>query len=207
MVYTCMLYNVHLYVRYMDIIPYICIYVYVYIIHIYLIHVCVYICLICRESIALSAGWALGLILLCKGCNSHTSHTSDYTANNGVGSENNVNPPLSNTTASTTSATDTGENPPLYNTSTSLSGLEDLHIEDRLYTLITGGKRPDTLNTYTNSTNIYNTTTSSSININVHDSSSKSSRVLEGDFLNVDVTAVGATIALSLIFMRYLFIL
>ena len=159
----------------------------------------------CRESIALSAGWALGLILLCKGCNSHTadtSHTSYYTAaNTSVNSEN----PLSHTSPSATS-TAAGENPPLSNTTTSLSGLADLHIEDRLYTLITGGKRPDLLNTYTNTTNIYNTTssyTNTNSNINVHDSSSKSSRVLEGDFLNVDVTAVGATIALSLIFMRY----
>ena len=156
----------------------------------------------CRESIALSAGWALGLILLCKGCNSHTSHTSDtsdYTAaNTGV---NSANPPLSNHTPPATSAA-AGPNPPLYNTSTSLSGLADLHIEDRLYALITGGKRPDLLNTYTNSTYIYNTSATSS-NSNILDSSGKSSRVLEGDFLNVDVTAVGATIALSLIFMRY----
>ena len=154
----------------------------------------------CRESIALSAGWALGLILLCKG-NSHTSHTSDYTAANTTNTG--TNPSLFNTSPPATSAA--GDNPPLYNTttSTSLSGLADLHIEDRLYTLITGGKRPDLLNTYTNtnSTNIYNTTTSNSNN--VHDSSSKSSRVLESDFLNVDVTAVGAIIALSLIFMRY----
>ena len=175
--------------------------------HTFISYICyIILFLLYRESIALSAGWALGLILLCKGCNSHTSHTtatSNHTATN-----TGTNPPLSNNTPPSTSAA-SSENPPLSNNntaSTSLSGLADLHIEDRLYTLITGGKRPDVLNTYTNSTNIYNTTATSSMSSNIHDSSSKSSRVLEGDFLNVDVTAVGATIALSLIFMRYVYI-
>lgn len=118
-----------------------------------------------REAMALSAAWALGVVLLGKG-----SSSTPFGASGHVG-----HPPLDSL-----SVPDSGAN--------GLSGLNDLHIEDRLHLHIVGGRRPPDSHLFPSLT--------------LHDSHSKSSRVLEGGDINTDVTAPGATIALALIYIR-----
>ena len=74
-----------------------------------------------------------------------------------------------------------------------LSGLSDLCIEDRLHMLIQGAKRRDI-----HSTSLF----SMHIGSNQYDINSRSSRVLEGELLNTDITAIGAIVALSLIYLQ-----
>ena len=70
-----------------------------------------------------------------------------------------------------------------------LTGLLDLLIEDRLQQHMDGGKRPPDSHLFpVNSFNF--------------DVNSKSSRVLEGPGINVNVTAPGATIALAMIYLK-----
>lgn len=146
-----------------------------------------------REALALGAGWALGMVLLKKG--SHMPHASQ---------------------SATDLSTDLKDG---------LKGLSDLHIEDRLQLLIDGGRRSQSLGNspfavspkqrslFSMSNPIYFFTFSFSISLSlsfnclksssdIHtDTNSKSSRVLEGDFVNIDVTAVGATVALTLMYL------
>lgn len=70
-----------------------------------------------------------------------------------------------------------------------LGGLSDLRVEERLLLHIDGGKKPAESSLFPSH--------ASSVDV-----SSKSSRVLEGDDINVDVTAPGACIALALIYLR-----
>lgn len=69
-----------------------------------------------------------------------------------------------------------------------LNGLADLQIEDRLQQHMDGGRRPPESHLFSISS--YN------------DHNSKSSRILETDDINTEVTAPGATIALALIYMK-----
>ena len=69
-----------------------------------------------------------------------------------------------------------------------LNGLADLQIEDRLQQHMDGGRRPPESHLFTMSS--YN------------DHNSKSSRILETEDINTEVTAPGATIALSLIYIK-----
>ena len=64
-----------------------------------------------------------------------------------------------------------------------LSGLSDLRLEDRLHRYIVGGLDPD------------------AARLNTVDPT-KCSRVKEGNYVNVNVTAPGATVALGLIFLK-----
>jgi hypothetical protein len=75
-------------------------------------------------------------------------------------------------------------------TSTGMGGLVDLHIEDRLCQLFSGGRKP--AESY-----LFPTYFGSS-----GDSSTRPSRVLEGDDINTDVTGPGALLALGLIYIR-----
>ena len=78
-------------------------------------------------------------------------------------------------------------------TNESLHGLIDLKIEDCLHTLINGGSRPSDhplFSTFNNNSNNSN-----------YDSSAKSSRILESEQINRDVTSPGACIALGLIYL------
>jgi len=70
------------------------------------------------------------------------------------------------------------------------SGILDLHIEDRLQHYVNGGRRPpeSVLFPLTHQ--------------RAGDTNSKSSRVMEGDVLNTNVTAPGAMIALALMYMK-----
>lgn len=68
-------------------------------------------------------------------------------------------------------------------------GLADLNIEDRLLLHIEGGKRPPESTMFPS-------------NYDSLDTTSKSSRVLEGPDINTEVTAPGATIALALMYIR-----
>ena len=101
-----------------------------------------------REAVCLSAGWALGMVLLGRGSES-------YGEGNLPGN--------------------------------AIAGIVDLGIEDRLQQLIEGGKRPTTFSLFANST--------PSVDIN-----SKSSRLLECDDINVNVTSPGACVALGMLF-------
>jgi hypothetical protein len=74
-------------------------------------------------------------------------------------------------------------------TSNGLNGLADLHIEERLQQHMDGGKRPSESKLFP--------VASVSTDANV-----KSSRVLEGENININVTSPGATIALSMIYIR-----
>ena len=97
-----------------------------------------------REAVCLSAGWALGMVLLGRGSESF-----------GEGNSNAV------------------------------AGIVDLGIEDRLQQLIEGGKRSQKFSLFTN--------TAPSVDIN-----SKSSRLLECDDININVTSPGACVALGM---------
>jgi hypothetical protein len=95
-----------------------------------------------REALAISTGWALGMVLLGRG----------------------------------TSGAD--------------GGILDLKIEDRLHQYMVGGKRPL-------ESQLFPLT-----HQRAGDANSKSSRILEGNIINTDVTAPGATIALAFMYMR-----
>ena len=104
-----------------------------------------------REAVCLSAGWALGMVLLGRGSESF-----------GEGNSNAV------------------------------AGIVDLGIEDRLQQLIEGGKRSQKFSLFAN--------TAPSVDIN-----SKSSRLLECDDININVTSPGACVALGMYLSIYLF--
>ena len=119
----------------------------------------------CRESLALAAAWALGMVLLPKDDIVNTSNT-----------------------ASSNAPVDEG-NGPSESQHDTLNGFSDLKIEDRLHLLISGGKRPPQSNLFP-------------FHEGNQDPSAKSSKVMEGDVINVDVTAPAATVAIALIYMR-----
>eukprot|EP01033_Poteriospumella_lacustris_P008019 gene8018-5771_t len=81
-------------------------------------------------------------------------------------------------------------------------------IEDRLFHLIEGGKRPSDLLMFASSGASASSSSSSSSSsgatplMGAADANAKSSRILEGDLLNVDVTSPGATLALGLLYQR-----
>lgn len=99
-----------------------------------------------RESLALCAAWALGMVLL----------PSDVAGQPG--------------------SADT------------LRDIADLRIEERLFSMISGGER-------TTGTKLFAPADSSDVG-------TKSSRILEGEHINTDITAPAACIALALIFMK-----
>jgi anaphase-promoting complex subunit 1 len=74
--------------------------------------------------------------------------------------------------------------------------LADMKIEDRLFHLIEGGKRPSDMTVFANGPS------SMSAMFGAADPNAKNSRILEGDLLNTDVTAPGATLALGLLYQR-----
>ena len=98
-----------------------------------------------REAVCLSAGWALGMVLLGRGSESYGKAKTSGDA---------------------------------------VAGIVDLGIEDRLQQLIEGGKRPQKFSLFASAT--------PSVDIN-----SKSSRLLECDDININVTSPGACIALG----------
>lgn len=127
----------------------------------------------CRESMVLSAAWALGMVLLGKG----RKVVEDPVAS--AASVTNPATPGPNVRGSLSGSTAPGN---------ALKGLADLRVESRLLQFIDGGKRPGESSLFP----IYTTT----------DISSRSSRMLEGADINTNVTAPGAIIALALIYIR-----
>lgn len=123
----------------------------------------------CRESLALSAAWALAMILL----------PDIPAASSSAAPKSTVLSDHKDESAPGTSAA--------YENSF-LKDLADLKIEDRLFLLISGGKRPVESTLFPNHSN--------------GDPAAKSSRILESDNINVDVTLPGATLALGLLYMR-----
>lgn len=132
-----------------------------------------------REALLLAAAWALGMVLLGKGSRALSNReeivgSREEAANNLRSRRSNHCPSRSADAAYSSDA---------------LRGLADLRIEDRLLQQIDGGKRASA--------------NSPLFPINsCVDLSSRSSRVLEGDDINTNITAPGAIIALSLIYIR-----
>jgi anaphase-promoting complex subunit 1 len=125
-----------------------------------------------REALLLAAAWALGMVLLGKGSRTLSSREEVVDSRKEA---------VSNLRSSRRVAA-------AYS-SDALRGLADLRIEDRLLQQIDGGKRASA--------------DSPLFPINsCVDLSSKSSRVLEGEDINTNITAPGAIIALSLIYIR-----
>jgi anaphase-promoting complex subunit 1 len=124
----------------------------------------------CRESLALAAAWALGMVLLPK---------------DDIMTPSTPAPLTSNAAADGVHA----ETEHVHQYPDILKGFADLKIEDRLNLLISGGKRPPQSNLFP-------------FHEGNHDPSAKSSKVMEGDVINVDVTGPAATVAIALIYMR-----
>ncbi|RYH29096.1 hypothetical protein EON65_09710 [archaeon] len=95
-----------------------------------------------REGLALSAAWALGMVLL----------------------------------------------PTASGQADCLQAIADLRIEERLHSLIVGGERPQTARLFTSDYDV--------------EMNTKSSRILETIYINVNITAPAACIALGIIFMK-----
>jgi anaphase-promoting complex subunit 1 len=76
-------------------------------------------------------------------------------------------------------------------------GLDDLHIADRLYRYIVGGTDEEEGHRTREANDRQNLPATSSSGEN-----ERCSCVFEGDSINIDVTAGGATLALGLIFFR-----
>lgn len=74
--------------------------------------------------------------------------------------------------------------------------LADMKIDERLFQLITGGKKPSDLS------NLFSPSSQAFTHPGAADANAKSSRILEGDNINTDVTSPGATLALALLYMR-----
>jgi len=126
-----------------------------------------------REAMAFAAAWALGMVLIGKGCPTTLANNNN---NNNSSSEGAASSPRRTSTS--------GGKP-----STGLVGLLDLRIEERLYQLIDGGKRPPDSLLFP-------------MPPPPPDAHSKPSRILEGDEINTDITAPGAIVAISLIYMK-----
>ena len=127
-----------------------------------------------REALLLAAAWALGMVLLGKGSQTLSNREEVVGTREAASSLRKMGRRSSANAEYSSDA---------------LRGLADLRIEDRLLQQIDGGKRA------ADSCKLF------PINSCV-DLSSKSSRVLEGDDINTNITAPGAIIALSLIYIR-----
>jgi len=129
----------------------------------------------CRDAMVTAAAWALGMVLLGKGSKESSSAEADKKPTPAVPVTPGAEMPTQ-TAAGVTKEEDV------------LRGLADLRVENRLLQFIDGGKRPG-----------------ESLLFPLHSSvdiSSRSSRMLEGEEINTNLTAPGATIALALIFIR-----
>ena len=80
-----------------------------------------------------------------------------------------------------------------------LAGLADLHLEDRLHRYMVGGKVDDAA---TIAGQVSDGDGKSSSAASFANDAGKCSRVHEGPYVNIDVTASGATIALALMFLK-----
>ena len=132
-----------------------------------------------REALSLAAAWALGVVLLGKGCKEAL----------GVGGANTTLPASASwsTEAGAAEAGDVSSGGGGGGGGGGLAGLSDLCIEDRLHLHIVGGRRPPDSHLFPST---------------MHgDPNSRSSRVFEGSDINTDVTGPGATLALALIYM------
>ncbi len=137
-----------------------------------------------RDAMVTAAAWALGMVLLGKGSKDNNRHRSSDTATNSTKSNHVPVTPGGPVPGAARTAAGAG----LSKEEDVLRGLADLRVEDRLLQLIDGGKRPG-----------------ESLLFPLHSSvdiSSRSSRMLESNEVNTNLTAPGATIALALIFIR-----
>lgn len=137
----------------------------------------------CRESLAVAAAWALGMVLLPKDDIVTTSTAAPFTTTETADPHN-----QEGEVANEQGDSDHDHHQDHLQHDV-LKGYADLKIEDRLYLLIAGGKRPPQSNLFP-------------FHEANHDPSAKSSKVMEGDMINVDVTGPAATIAIALIYMR-----
>ena len=139
----------------------------------------------CREAAALAAGWALGMVLLAKGKRHATK--KDYV--NTDTHSNMRETPIDGFDGNNDSAP-----------------LSDLRLEDRLHQCIEGGRRDSLYESklFSNpKAESHSSLASRSIaQSGGDDPSSRSSRSLETDFINVNITAPGAIMALTLMYLK-----
>lgn len=184
----------------------------------------------CREALALSAAWALAMVLLPKKLCSPPapaniserrqnyedfSPSSNHSMQTSPVQHESDSPPLVTNSSSSRLAIPpspfrpatkaaaaavvgggmTVEDLSAGNENEVLKSLHDLKIEDCLHTFISGGSRPSDLSLFPGHHG------SNGSHAQSYDVSAKSSRVLEGDHINRDVTSPGACIALGLIYI------
>lgn len=126
-----------------------------------------------RESLCLTASWALGMILLGRGASANSGGSTGVrggTANAGMEVEDPI--------------------PALGQSGAHLHGVADLKIEDRLLLLLEGGVAPVAAATHGHGLGAG------------QDLNSRSSRVIEGRLVNTSVTGPGAAIALGLMYLK-----
>jgi hypothetical protein len=167
----------------------------------------------CREALALSAAWSLAMVLLPKKIPDKSIRNSTGNVRNSsinsvpstpVRSSNvekmNISDAAIRSIAANGDLIDDGnDSPPEENEV--LKSLSDMKIEECLHLLIDGGSRPS------NQTSTFGSIPSSTTLPHVHhatnnyDNSAKSSKILESDHINRDVTSPGACLALGLIYL------
>jgi hypothetical protein len=168
----------------------------------------------CREALALSAAWSLAMVLLPKKIPDRSIRT---TSSSAVGNDkknfvpstparNNAVEKMNMSEASARSFP-SGDNPDESNSNSTLEeneylkSLSDMKIEECLHLLIDGGSRPSS------QASAFGSIPSSTTLPHIHhatsnyDNSAKSSKILESDHINRDVTSPGACLALGLIYL------
>jgi hypothetical protein len=164
----------------------------------------------CREALALSAAWSLAMVLLPKTILDGRRQTEadrkpetpfSPAANSPRQEEEqqeidgdpmNMSPTFSFISQPPSTAKFPIHNQPEENEL--LKSVADLKIEDRLFLLINGGSRPSEFSLFPGHNNNQHHAQSG-------DNSARSSRILEGEQINRDITSPGATLALSLIYI------
>ena len=140
----------------------------------------------CREALALSAAWALAMVLLPSKIPSVDG--LPRSSKNEQKSFQMESSPM-NTSDEQVDSHESSEQPDAVENEL-LKSLADLKIEDRLFLLINGGSRPTEFSLFPHGGSNASAP---------YDTSARSSRILEGDQINRDVTSPGAILALALI--------
>ena len=161
-----------------------------------------------REAVALAAGWALGMVLLGMG-KSKGKGTGKQPSVAGRPAQQENHDHAHGGDSGSSSGSSSG---------TSTAPLSDLRLEDRLQHCIEGGRRDSlqesklfTANTPLRAESHSSLAASRARSLSQQggggvgggdDPSSKSSRSLETDFININITAPGAIMALTLMYLK-----
>lgn len=155
----------------------------------------------CRESLSLCAAWSLAMIALPRLAKVRSTHHRP-SSKPSSSSSTMASDSADTTTGQPSRAQHLHQHQAATECITSIHDeLADMKIEDRLFHLIEGGKRPADLTMFASSSSSSSASGATPLT-GVADPNAKSSRILEGDLLNVDVTSPGATLALGLLYQR-----